>query len=456
MRFPERGMNPDEIRTALEGMREHDADWRGGRMWSLVYSAGPEHDDVLEDAYVRYFSENGLSPSAFPSLARMEREIVWAMLDLLGADPDVGGGTMTSGGTESIILAVKAYRDRRGASRPSMVIPSTAHPAFVKAGRLLGVRTIVVPVGSDLVADVQATEAAIDENTVLLAASAPAFPYGLVDPVAELGAIAHARGLGLHVDACLGGFALSFLRSLGFAVPSFDFSVEGVSSISADLHKYGYGPKGTSTVLYRDRRMRRAQFTAHTDWPGGALASPTLLGTRPGGAIAAAWAAIHHLGADGYRRLFSSLMEITNRLQAGIRNIGDLEIVGTPPMTVFAFRSAERDIFAMADELEQRGWRIDRQTDPDCLHLIVNIVHAEVVERFLGDLADAYATAPPMSERPPSAVIYGVTSHVPVGTDVEDAVIDTIEAWYDASPPMAAKGETGIGPGSPSTANRRP
>jgi sphinganine-1-phosphate aldolase len=435
MRFPDRGMRPAEIRAALEGMREHDADWRGGRTWSLVYSAGPEHEDVLKDAYVQYFSENGLSPSAFPSLARMEREVVWAMLELLGADPDLSGGTMTSGGTESIILAVKAYRDSRRAEHPAMVVPSTAHPAFVKAGRLLGVRTIMVPVGRDLIADVEATEAAIDDDTVLLAASAPAFPYGLVDPIAELGALARARGLGLHVDACLGGFALPFVRSLGYAVPPFDFSVEGVSSLSADLHKYGFGPKGTSTVLYADRRTRRAQFSAHTAWPGGALASPTLLGTRPGGAMAAAWAAIHHLGAEGYRRLFASLMATTHRLQAGLRDIGDLEIVGTPPMTVFAFRSAKRDIFAIADELERRGWRIDRQTDPDCLHLIVNLVHAEVAGQFLADLEDAYAVAPQASDRPPSAVVYGVTSHVPVDGDLEAAILDKLEAWYDASPP---------------------
>ena len=161
-------------------------------------------------------------------------------------------------------------------------------------------------------------------------------------------------------------------------MPPFDFSVEGVTSISADLHKYGYGPKGTSTILYADRQLRRSQFTVHTDWPGGALASPALLGTRPGGAIAAAWAALHHLGSEGYRRLFASLMDTTNRLQAGIREIGDLEIVGDPPMTVFAFGSPGRDIFAVADDLERSGWRIDRQRHPDCLHLIVNPVHAQV------------------------------------------------------------------------------
>jgi glutamate/tyrosine decarboxylase-like PLP-dependent enzyme len=431
MRFPERGLSPDEVGAALEAMRDNDADWKAGRTWSLVYSAGPEHEAVLKDAYLRFFSENGLSPSAFPSLARMEREVVWAMLDLLGADPDRAGGTMASGGTESIILAVKAYRDASGVDRPAMVVPSTAHPAFVKAGELLRVRTVVVPVGPDLVADVDATAAAIDDETVLLAASAPAFPYGLVDPVAELGALARDRGLGLHVDACLGGFALPFLRALGHTVPPFDFSVGGVTSISADLHKYGYGAKGTSTVLYADRHLRRWQFTAHTDWPGGALASPTLLGTRPGGGIAAAWAAIHHLGSDGYRRLFASVMDTTVRLQRGIRSIGDLEIVGEPPMTVFAFGSAGRDIFAIADCLERIGWRIDRQSGPDCLHLIVNPVHAQVADAFLADLAGAYGTAPAVGSRRSSTVVYGVTSHVPADGDVEETILRHMEMHYD-------------------------
>jgi glutamate/tyrosine decarboxylase-like PLP-dependent enzyme len=431
MRFPEHGMTPEQVSAALETMRGHDADWRAGRTWSLVYSAGPEHDAVLKDAYTRFFNENGLSPSAFPSLARMEREVVWALLDLLGADPERGGGTMASGGTESIILAVKAYRDASGARHPAMVVPSTAHPAFIKAGELLRVRTVIVPVGPDLVADVDATAAAIDDDTILLAASAPAFPYGLVDPVAELGALAKDRDLGLHVDACLGGFVLPFIRSLGYAVPPFDFSVNGVTSISADLHKYGYGAKGTSTIVYADRQLRRAQFTAHTDWPGGALASPTLLGTRPGGGIAAAWAAIHHLGSDGYRRLFASVMDTTIRLQSGIRATGDLEIVGEPPMTVFAFGSPGRDIFAIADCLERLGWRIDRQSDPDCLHLIVNPIHAQVTDAFLADLDEAYRSAPGVTDRRASAVVYGVTSHVPVEGDVEETILRHMEMRYD-------------------------
>jgi len=433
-RFPEHGRSPEAIVEALADMGSGDADWRSGRTWSLVYSAGTAHDAVLVDAYRRYASENALSPSAFPSLARMEREVVGALLELLGADLTRAGGTMASGGTESIILAVKAYRDSALVHEPNMVLPSTAHPAFVKAGQLLGVRTVVVPVGADLVADPEAMRQVVDDRTILVAASAPAFPYGLVDPIRELASLAGERGIGLHVDACLGAFVLPILRELGHSVPPFDFTVDGVTSISADLHKYGYGPKGSSAILYADRRLRRAQFTAHTGWPGGALASPTLLGTRPGGVIAAAWAGINHIGAHGYREIFASVMETTARLRAGIEQIGDLKVIGDPPMCVLAFGSVQRDVFAMAERLEGSGWRIDRQSDPDCLHLIVNPVHSDVVEEFLGDLADAFDQAPSASDGRESAVVYGVSSHVPAGGDLGEAILEAIEAHYDQGP----------------------
>lgn len=431
-RFPVRGAPPEDVIAALEGMREDDVPWRDGRGWSLVYHAGEEHERVVSDAYMRYFNENGLSPTAFPSLGRMEREVVWAMLDLLGADAERSGGTMASGGTESIILAVKAYRDVAELPEPSMVVPSTAHPAFVKAGDILGVRPIVVPVGPELVADPDAIADAVEPGTIMLAASAPAFPYGLVDPIPELGRVALEHGIGLHIDACLGGFMLPALRALGHPVAPFDFAVEGVTSMSADLHKYGYGPKGTSTVLYRDRRLRRGQFTTYTDWPGGALASPTLLGTRPGGAIAGAWAAIHHLGLQGYQRLFDDVMRTTETLRTGIEATGDLRVLGEPPMSVFAFTSDDKDVFAVADLLEARGWRIDRQSEPDCLHLVVNPVHRDACGPFLDDLGAAYAAAPEGRLRGSRRFVYGVSSDVPVTSDMGAAIVEQLEGVYDA------------------------
>jgi sphinganine-1-phosphate aldolase len=430
MGIPSRGREHEDVMHAIRGLRDDDADW-AGRMWSLVYSAGSEHDAVLADAYREYSHENGLSPTAFPSLARMESDIVAMMLDSLGADPETAAGSMASGGTESIILAVKAYRDAMGMASPSMVVPSTAHPAFIKAAKLLRVRPIVVPVSDELVADVDAMAEAMDASTVVIAGSAPAYPYGLVDPISELAALAKERDVGLHVDACLGGIALPFLRELGYDVPAFDFSVDGVTSMSVDLHKYGFGPKGSSTLLYRTKELRRHQFTVSLDWPGGILASPTLLGTRPGGIIAAAWAGVHHLGADGYRRIFSEIMHTTRRLQEGMAAIGDLRVVGNPPMSVFAIASASRDVFAMADNLEGWGWRIDRQTEPDCLHHIVNLVHTDVTDGYLGDLRRAYEAAPPRRDGVRRSAGYGVTSVIDGAGDPLAAVLAQLEAVYD-------------------------
>lgn len=430
-RLPSVGSHPDSLTESLRGLRKNDVDWRSGRLWSLVYSAGPDHDAVLARAYREYEHENGLSPSAFPSLARMESEVVAMMLDHLGADPETGAGTMASGGTESIILAVKAYRDRSGTVSPSLVMPATAHPAFVKAAGLLGVRPVIVPVNDDFVADVPAMRRAVDASTIMLVGSAPAYPYGLVDPISELGELALDHDIGLHVDACLGGIALPFIRQLGFDIPPFDFSVQGVSSMSVDLHKYGFGPKGSSTLLHRTRELRRHQFTVSLDWPGGILASPTLLGTRSGGVIAGAWAGLHHLGADGYLRIFAEIMRTSRALQSGISTIGDLDVVGRPPMSVFAVASPSRDIFSIATSLERVGWRVDRQSEPDCLHHIVNLVHSNVVDDYLGDLRDAYAAAPFRSGPNQRSAGYGVTSTVDLGDNPMEAVVSHLEAAYD-------------------------
>ncbi len=411
-------------------------DWRRGRIWSLIYWAGDEHDEVVHDAYREFASENLLGPTAFPSVATMEKQVVWMLLDLLGADPQLAGGTMTSGGTESIILAVKAYRDRARAERPEvshpeMLVPVTAHPAFLKAGDLLGVRPVPVPVDHTFRADPAAFAAAMTDSTILACASAPCFPYGVVDPIEDLADRTSERGIGLHIDATIGGFALPFARELGRKVPPFDFNVPGVTSMTADMHKYGYGPKGSSSILYRDRSLRRHQFAAYTDWPGGILASPTLLGTRPGGAIAGSWAAIRFEGRAGYRAIFSEVFEATDRLQEGIRSIPGLHVVGEPPISVFAVGSDVVDMMAVADRLETRNWRIDRQRDPDSIHLIVNPTHVPVVEEFLDDVRWAAEGAPAAGIGDNRATLYGVNSRLEAGTDVATAVLDQLEGRYD-------------------------
>lgn len=256
-------------------------------------------------------------------------------------------------------------------------------------------------------------------------------PTSLVDPIPEVGDLALKWGIGLHVDACLGGIVLPILRDAGRDVPEFDFRVPGVTSMSVDMHKYGFAAKGASTVLYRSRHLRRHQFTVITDWPGGALTSPTLLGTRPGGAIAAAWTALNTLGADGYTQLFMQVMDTVDKLVNGFKEVGDLTVVGQPPMSVFAVTSAARDVFAIADGLERRGWRVDRQTAPDSLHHIVTPRHNDVVDRYLDDLSDAYSEAPAPDPNSTRTGFYGVTSAIEASVDLEEGLLDDLERRYD-------------------------
>jgi sphinganine-1-phosphate aldolase len=435
-RLPQEGVEEQELRRMLARARGDDADWRGGRLWSLVYYAGRSHTDFLCEVFREYASENGLSPSAFPSLARFQREVVSMLRTLLGGGDEVVGA-MTSGGTESILLAVKAYRDQaraqgRTGGRLEMIVPSTAHPAFLKAAQYFDLVPVAIPVASDYRADVAAMARAVTPRTVLLVASAPCFPFGKVDPVEELGALAAERGVGLHVDACVGAFILPFLRERAAQLPAFDLSVPGVTSLSADLHKYGYALKGASAILYRSPGLRRGQFFVDTEWPGGLFGSPGMLGTRPGGVIAAAWAAMLRLGESGYRRLAHESMELAQRLQRGIEQIPGLRIVGEPDMTVFAFTSDELDIFAIADRMTARGWHVDRQNAPPSIHLVVTPNHRGAIAPFLQDLA--HAAADPevraTASRARRATLYGVTS-IAEGADPHLSVIRGMEAALD-------------------------
>ncbi|HEY0989512.1 MAG TPA: aminotransferase class V-fold PLP-dependent enzyme, partial [Kofleriaceae bacterium] len=336
----------EDVLAALEAMRAGDTDWRGGRVFSLVYkvpgAAGEAHDELLHRAHRLYASANLLNPMAFPSLKRMESEIVAIAGRLLHCAGAVGA--VTSGGTESILCAVAAYRDRARRERPwirrpELVVPSTIHPAFDKAAHYFGVRLVKVAVGDDLRADPAAMARAIGRRTIGLCASAPQYPHGVIDPIGELGAIAQRRGLPLHVDACIGGFLLPWLERLGRPrrLAPWDFRVPGVASISADLHKFAYAGKGASVLLWRSIDGLRSQIFVATDFPGGIYASPTLLGTRPGGPIAAAWAALHALGDRGYLELARAAIDAADRLRAGIAAIPGLVELGPGDATIVAF-----------------------------------------------------------------------------------------------------------------------
>ncbi|RMG99543.1 MAG: aspartate aminotransferase family protein [Chloroflexi bacterium] len=395
--FPKQGTTKEEILRIMHAAREKDIRWQDGRAFSLIYHAGEALDELLKTVTLLFFSENGLNPTAFPSLQRFEAEVVSMVADLLNGDENTVGN-MTSGGTESILMAVKAARDWGQANRPNIqppeiILPRSAHPAFEKAAHYFGLKVIHTPLRHDFRANPQAIRQAITPNTVLIVGSAPAYPHGVVDPIPELAKIAQQAGVLCHVDACVGGFMLPFVERLGYPVPPFDFRVPGVTSISADLHKYGYAAKGASVILYRHSHLRRYQLFACTDWPGGIYASGAMTGTRPAGPIAAAWAALKFLGEDGYLEITKKVMETVMNIRAGIANIPGITILGNPEMGVMALAGEGVDIYEVGDEMGLRGWHLDRQQFPPSLHLTINALHVGMEQAFLDDLAVAVARA---------------------------------------------------------------
>jgi glutamate/tyrosine decarboxylase-like PLP-dependent enzyme len=394
--LPERGIGREALLALMKERKAKDANWRAARTFSLVYPAGDEVDEILHDAAELYLHENALNPLRFPSLREMEVEVVGDTAELLHA-PAGSGGCMTSGGTESIVMAVYAARERakaeRGVTEPNLVAPRSAHPAFAKAAKYLGLEHRQVPLGADLRADLAAAEGLVDDRTALVVGSAPNYPFGTVDPIPELAALAARRGISLHVDGCLGGFLLPFWERLGEPVPPFDFRVDGVTTMSADVHKYGYCVKGASVLVHRDEEhLKKYQRFLYSDWPGGLYFSQALAGTRAAAPIAAAWAVTRRLGIEGYLALARRVREATRKIQTGIASTG-MRVIGAPVMSVFAFTSDTADPFAIADRLEERGWCVDRQRDPDALHVMLSPRHADVADEVVADLGWAAATA---------------------------------------------------------------
>ncbi|MGB9639460.1 MAG: pyridoxal phosphate-dependent decarboxylase family protein [Anaerolineales bacterium] len=420
--LPEKGWDYKQILDVMDTYRQDDVKYRELKAWSLVYYLGEEYTQFLKDAYNLYFSENALNPLAFKSLRRFESEVVSMTAKMLHGDENVVG-SMTSGGTESCLLPVVTYRDywreerNKAIKEPQMIAPSTIHVAWVKAAHYFGVKMVHVPIDDDYRADVREIEKHINENTILIVASAPNYPHGIIDPIEEIGALALKYQIPFHVDACLGGFLLPFVEELGYPVPVFDFRVEGVTSMSADVHKYGFAAKGASTVLYRSMDYMRHQIFVYSDWQGGIYASSGLLGTRPGGAIAAAWAAMHAFGHQGYLENARIIMETTGKIMDGIQSIPDLEIVGKPQSSIFAYRSKNPllNIYAVGDQLENKGWHVDRMQKPMALHAMVTPLHAKVADQFLADLREAveYVKQHPALAIKGDAALYGMVATLP-------------------------------------------
>ena len=378
----------------MTDLKRDDLDWRGGRHAAFVWHADETLERIAREAYALFMTENGLGLRVFPSLRRMEADVVAMVARLVGGD-DTVRGSMTSGGTESIFLAAHAAREWARRRRPDVTAPEivaafSAHPAIDKAAHYLGTRVVRVATGDDFRADVTAMAAAITPRTVMCYASAPTYSLGVVDPIAELGALAEARGLWLHVDACVGGVLGPFVREIGYSVPAFGIDLPGVASLSADLHKSGYAAKGASVILYRDAAREACGRWEFSDWPTGLYAVPTFAGTRPGGAIAAAWAVMHFLGAEGYRRIAETVMQARERLVTGLARVG-LRVWGEPDLWAVAYGADDCDILAVADAMTARRWSVGRVRTPPGIHLMLTPVHAPIVDDYLTDLTASVA-----------------------------------------------------------------
>lgn len=395
--IPEKGLNADEIHHLWDIYSQDDMNWKEGKFFGYVYYPGDVYYHTIKEAYAKFSATNALNPAVFPSLKNMEIEVVQMAASLLNGDEQVSG-TMTSGGTESIFMAVKAAKEwakkNKHTKNPLMLLADTAHPAFCKAADSIEFNYKLIKVDDNYQMDIEELRRNLTTDVVLIVGSAPSYPQGVIDPIEKLAAIAKQHKCLLHVDACVGGFLLPFLKMEGFEIPKFDFEIDGVTSMSADVHKYGYAAKGASVVLYKNADLRKGQFYVKTDWSGGIYGSPSFMGTRGGGPIAAAWTALHVIGEDGYRRMAHEVMDevlfIKNKIK---EELPDLKILGDPKLSLFAFTSDTVDIYEVADELAELGWTINRQQLPASLHVLLNYIHVGKSELFINDLKIAVKRA---------------------------------------------------------------
>jgi sphinganine-1-phosphate aldolase len=403
--MPQASRPVEDVFDELDRRRSLDPDVHSGRLFGLVYPTNRQDiEDVVRAVYDRFIFTNALNPLRFVEVAAMERDVV-QMTEGLVHRPSTGhhGGSVTSGGTESILMSMLVSRERaraRGVTRPAILAPESAHPAYAKAAHYFDMDYVRIPLDARYRADVERARELVTEDTAVIVASAYSYPHGAMDPVEELAALAVAGGFGCHVDACIGGFVLPFMEMLGEAVPPWDFRVEGVTQISMDAHKYGYVPKGVSVVLHRDDDSLWLQTFFYEQWGSGLYATAGISGARPAAPVIAAWAMMQHLGIDGYCGLVRELLDITRRMRAGIEEIAGLEIVGDPVGPLLAVRSDSHDLYAIADAMDHKGWHLNRNTDPVGLHMMLSPIHADIADEFLADLADAVANHGPSQGTP--------------------------------------------------------
>ncbi len=438
--LPEDGRAYSDILQEMMAIKaREESRWREGYASGAVYHGGRDHIDFLNQVYALYSQSNPLHVDLWPSASKFEAEIIAMTAAMLGANQTDSAvcGSVSSGGTESILLAMKSYRDQareiKGITQPEMIVPVTAHAAFDKAAQYFKIKMVHVPVDQDYRADVTAVKKAINKNSIVIVGSAPSFPHGIIDPIAEMSSLALEAGIGFHTDACLGGFLLPWAEKLGYPVPPFDFRLPGVTSMSADTHKYGYAAKGTSVVLYRTHELRRFQYFVITDWPGGLYFSPTFAGSRPGALSAACWAAMVSTGEAGYMEASRRILETAESIKTGIGTIPELSILGDP-LWVIAFASQAVDIYRVMDWMTHKGWSLNGLHKPSCVHLAVTLRHTEpgVADRFVSDLTEAVAAVKADPEKLGGmAPVYGMAATLPARGVVGDILKRYIDLLYE-------------------------
>lgn len=439
--IPEEGISHETLLDLLSALRRHDVTPSEGRAWAYVYDAGDDHTNFVISAHNMFIHTNALNPMAFSSLRKMENDVIRMACALFHGTPGEVCGTMSSGGTESLLLMIKTYRDRARAlhpeiKKPEVLLCKTAHPAICKGCHYFGVDYRLVDFDTkSMKLDVDDMARKITRNTILLIASAPQYPHGIIDPIEEVAELAQKHNLPLHVDACIGGFILPWVEMLGYKLDSkFDFRIPGVTSISADVHKYGFSAKGASVILYRNLALRRFQFYGFSSWPGGLYISSTMLGTRGGGPIAGAWASMMSLGKDGFCERARVIMETATYLREEIEKVESLDMIGNPQASLISFRSVDPkvNILAVADVLEDHGWHMERQQLPDCIHMTVMPQHAPIREQFIRDLHSAVEKVlhNPELNKSGSAAMYGMLAKIPSDTMVEDFLDAFMDKLY--------------------------
>jgi len=441
--LPQEGMSHHKI---LDETKLHlnlgDLDWAGGAMSGTVYNSSKELGELMSNVYGLAAWTNPLHPDAFPGLRKMEAEIVSMACSIFNGGSD-SCGCVTTGGTESIILACKAYRDlareEKGIEVAEMIVPVTAHAAFDKAAVMLGMSIKHIPV-DDVTkrVNVNLMKKMISRRTAMLVGSAPQFPHGSIDDIEDIAALGVRYGIPVHVDACLGGFLIAFMQEAGFPVKPFDFRVPGVTSISADTHKYGFAPKGSSTILYSSKKYRNFQYFSFPDWPGGIYATPTIGGSRAGGIVAACWAAMLFFGKDGYVKTTQEIITTTRKISDALQKIPGISIVGVPDVSVVAFDSKDFNIYGLSDGMKERGWALNALQFPSCVHLCVTRPHTlpGVADKFINDVREVTAEImkDPSASNAGSAAMYGMAASIPDRSIVENLTGVYLDALYCMGP----------------------